>query len=179
MARRDSLVVYHSIGWYGVHVIVVHIPILALLIAPFLVIVGAALAARKRQFVLGAALALMVMGTSMSFVAIATGEAALKAVGPTPAIKLVVEKHRLLAETTTELFSVLTVGFAALLLLTGRLGRELESRTGTALLAVYLILYTSGALFLVHTALQGGQVAHAIESKTSAAYHLPGGESAR
>jgi hypothetical protein len=59
------------------------------------------------------------------------------------------------------------------------LGRELESRINTVLLAVFLVFYATGALFLVHTALQGGQLVSEREPKTAASYQLSGKESAR
>jgi len=121
----------------------------------------------------------MVLGTAMTFVAVATGEAAMKVVGSTPAIVVALEEHRALAETTRELFSVLTLGFAALLFAPRLLGRELESRINTALLAIYLLFYATGALFLVHTALQGGQLVRELEAKTAATYQLSGKESVR
>ena len=167
-----------SPDWNGSHALIVHFPIILLLVAPFFVIVGIGLSAAKRRLFLGSALTLMVLGTAMTFVAVATGEAAMEVVGSTPAIKVALEEHRALAETTTELFSVLTLGFAALLFAPRLLGRELESRINTALFAIYLIFYATGALFLVHTALQGGQLVRELEAK-AATYQLSGKESAR
>jgi uncharacterized membrane protein len=149
-------------GWSGLHQFIAHIPIILLLVAPFFVIVGLGLSAPTRQFFLRSALTLMLLGTAMTFVAVTTGEAAMKVVGSTPAFKVALEEHRALAETTTELFSVLTLGFVALLFVPRLLGRELESRINTMLLAVYLVFYASGALFLVHTALLGGHLVHVI-----------------
>jgi len=163
----------------GLHALIVHIPIILLLVAPSLVIVSIGLSGAIRRLFLGLALTLMVLGTAMTFVAVATGEAAMKVVGSTPAIVVALEEHRALAETTRELFSVLTLGFAALLFAPRLLGRELESRINTALLAIYLLFYATGALFLVHTALQGGQLVRELEAKTAATYQLSGKESVR
>ena len=168
-----------SHGWTGLHVLIVHFPIILLLVAPFFVIVGIGLPTTKKGLFLGSALTLMVLGTAMTFVALATGEAAIKVVGSTPALKLALEEHRALAETTTELFSVLTLGFAALLFIPRLVEHKLESRMNTALLAIYLMFYATGALFLVHTALQGGHLVHELGAKTTAAYQLSGEESAR
>ena len=74
---------------------------------------------------------------------------------------------------------MLTLGFAALLFVPRLLGRELESRVNTALFAVFLVFYATGALFLVHTALQGGHLVRELEAKTAATYQLSGKESAR
>ena len=167
------------LDWSGLHALIVHIPIILLLVAPFFVIVGLGLSASTRKFFLGSALTLMMLGTAMTFVAVTTGNAAMKVVGSTPGFKAAAEEHRALAEATTELFSVLTLGFAALLFAPRLLGRELESRMNTALLAIYLVFYASGALFLVHTALQGGHLVHELEAKTAATYQLSGKEGAR
>ena len=167
------------LGWNGLHALIVHILIILLLVAPFLAIVGIGLWAAKRRLFLGSALALMVLGTAMTFVAITTGEVAMRAVGPTPAFKVALEEHRALAETTRELFSVLTLGFAALLFVPRLSGCELESRLNTALFAVYLVFYATGALFLVNTALEGGRLIRELEAKTAATYQLSGKEGAR
>jgi uncharacterized membrane protein len=166
-------------GWNGLHVLIVHIPIILLLLAPFFVIVAIGLPAAKRRLFLGSALTLIVLGTAMTFVAVTTGEAARKVVGSAPAIEVALEEHRALAETTRELFCVLTLGFAALLFVPRLLRRELESRINTALLAIYLIFYATGTLFLVHTALQGTVLVRELETKTAATYQLSGKEGAR
>jgi len=170
---------YFSPVWNGLHPLIVHFPIILLLVAPFLVIVGIRLSAAKRRLFLGSALALMVLGTAMTFVAVTTGEAAMKVVGSAPAIKVALEEHQSLAETTRELFIMLTLGFAALLFAPRLLGRELESRINTALLAIYLVFYATGALFLVHTALQGGQLVRELEATTTTTYQLSRKESPR
>jgi len=170
---------YLSPVWNGLHPLIVHFPIILLLAAPFLVIVSIGLPAAKRRPFLGSALTLMVPGTAMTFVAVTTGEAAMKVVGSAPAIKVALEEHQSLAETTRELFIMLTLGFAALLFAPRLLGRELESRINTALLAIYLVFYATGALFLVHTALQGGQLVRELEATTTTTYQLSRKESPR
>ena len=161
-----------SPGWNGLHALIAHFPIILLLLAPFLVILGMGLSAAKRRLFLASALTLMVLGTAMTFVAAMTRQAAMKAVGSTPAFKVALGEHRALAETTQELFIVLTLEFAALLFVPRLLGRELESRVNTALFAAYLLFYATGALLLVNTAVQGGRLARDLEAKTAATYHL-------
>ena len=168
-----------SPGWNGLHVLIVHFPIILLLVAPILVIVSIGVPSAKRRPFLGSALTLMVLGTAMAFLAVTTGEAAMKVVGSAPDLKVAMEEHRALAETTTGLFSMLTFGFMALVFAPRLLGRELESRVNTVLLAVYLLLYATGALFLIHTALQGGHLAHGLGVKSVATVQLPGKEGAK
>ncbi len=166
-------------NWSGLHQLIVHIPIILLLVAPFLVFVSLGFSAAKRRPFLVSALTLMVLGTAMTFVAVMTGEAAMKVISSTPAIKAALAEHRALAETTQELFIVLTLGFAALLFATRLLGGELEPRVNTVLWVVYLLLYATGAILLVHTARQGGQLAHRLDAQSAATYQLSGKEGAR
>jgi uncharacterized membrane protein len=159
------------------HAVIVHIPIVLLLVPPFFVIVSIGLPAAKRRPLLWSALTLMVFGTVTIFVAVTTGEAAMKTVDSAPALKVVLAEHQSLAETTLELFIMLTLGLALLMFAPRLLGRALESRINTALLAIFLLLYTTGALLLVHTALQGKHLARELDVK-AATYQLFGRESA-
>jgi uncharacterized membrane protein len=101
----------------------------------------------------------------------------MKTVDSAPALKVVLAEHQSLAETTLELFIMLTLGLALLMFAPRLLGRALESRINTALLAIFLLLYTTGALLLVHTALQGKHLARELDVK-AATYQLFGRESA-
>jgi len=56
---------------------------------------------------------------------------------------------------------------------------RLEARINTALLAIYLVFYAIGTLFLVHTALHGGQLVRELEAKTAPTYQFSGKESVR
>jgi len=103
----------------------------------------------------------------------------MKAISSSPRFEVALDEYRTLAETTTGLFCFLTLGFAALLFAPRRLGLELDSCVNTALLAVFLIFYATGALFLVHTVLQGGQLIREHGAKTAATYQLSGKESIR
>jgi hypothetical protein len=143
----------HSADWNGLRPLIAHIPIILLLAAPFLVVVSIGLPAERRRPFISSALTLMVLGTIMIFVAIPTAGTSLEVGNFTPAVKAALEEHRSLTETTRELFLMLTVGFAALLFAPRLLGRELESRLNMALLAIYLVFYATGALFLARTAL--------------------------
>ena len=165
--------------WNVIHQVIVHIPIILLLVAPILVIVSIGFPPAKRRPFLGSALTLMVVGTAMSFLAVTTGEAAMRVAASAPDLKVSMEEHRVLAETTTALFSMLTLGFVALVFAPKLLGRELEGRISTVLLAVYLLLYATGALFLIHTALQGGHLAHGLDVKSVATIQVPGKDGAK
>ncbi len=170
---------YLSSSWNGLHAISVQFPIMLLLVAPFLIIVGIGLSPDKRRPFLWSALAIMALGTAATFLDFATGGTAMRAIASSPTFKGALDEYRTLAETTTGLFCVLTLAFAALLFAPRLLGLELNSRVNTALLAVFLVFYATGALFLVHTALQGGQLVREIQAKPTATYQLSGRESVR
>jgi uncharacterized membrane protein len=157
--------VHYFPGWNGTHALIVSIPIILLLIAPLFVIVGTVLPSAKGQPFLVWALILMILGTVTVFVAAATGEAAMRVLGPSPATQVALEQHRDLAGTTEELFLMLTLAFAALLFVPRLLGNEFESWVNSALLAAFLVFYATGALFLANTVHHGGHVVHELGHK--------------
>ncbi|HXJ96027.1 MAG TPA: DUF2231 domain-containing protein [Terriglobia bacterium] len=146
--------------WNRLHPLIVHFPIALLLVAPVFVILGALLAPTKGRSFLTSALILMVMGILSLFVALETGDAASKLAGETVQIKQVLEQHEKFAETTCILFAALTAVFAYLVVLPKILKRELSRTLSASLLVAFLILYGTGALFLVNTAHQGGRLVH-------------------
>ncbi len=147
-------------AWQAMHPLIVHFPIALLLIAPLFVIVGAILASQKGRSFLIAALILMVLGTVGTFAARASGEAASKAAARTPQINAVLENHEELAETSSILFSLLTVTFAAVVL-GPRLLNWRETRVLTTVLPlVFLLLYGAGVVLLINTAHNGGRLVH-------------------
>ena len=160
-------------AWTGLHPVVVHFPVILLLIAPLLVILGAVLPEARRRPFLASALTLMVLGTSITYLAVATGESAMKFTPPAPAVTALLEEHRSLAEATRELFSVLTLAFAALLLAHGLLRRELDSWVRTSLFAAFLLFYGTGALLLVNTALKGGRLVQLLGARRAVTRNLP------
>ena len=99
-------------SWDGLHPLIVHFPIALLLVAPLFVVIGVVF--RRSRLFLWAALLLMALGTTATFFAVSTGEAAGKLAERTPQINAVLERHEDLAETTRLVFTALTVIFAAI-----------------------------------------------------------------
>jgi len=147
-------------SWDGLHPLIVHFPIALLFIAPLFVILGIAIGPLKGRPFLVSALILMVLGTGSILLAVETGEAASEIVSSTSAARTVLRQHQDLAETTEILFALLTVVLAALLYVPALLRRELGPQVNVALLVVYLLFYTTGALFLVNTAHRGARLVH-------------------
>lgn len=147
-------------NWTELHPMVIHFPIALLLVAPLFIIIGIIVNPQKGRPFLIAALVLMLLGTAGTFLAIATGEAAGEIAERTPAVNAVLERHEDLAEMTRVVFTVLTILFAAILLLPRLLKREPSVATARILPLAFLVLYTAGAVILVNTAHHGGRLVH-------------------
>ncbi len=145
--------------WDGLHPLIVHFPIAMLLVAPIFVVLGALLPRAGRTFSI-AALLLMFMGTTATFVAIETGEAAGELAERTPQVMEVLEHHEELAEQTRTVFVALTTIFLVILVLPRLLSKELGRGTALALNGVFLLFYLAGAVVLINTAHNGGRLVH-------------------
>ncbi len=145
--------------WDGLHPLIIHFPIVLLMIAPLFVVIGAALKPQNAKAYLFVALILMALGTASTYIAVETGEAAGKLADRTPEINVVLQHHEQLAERTRLSFSILTIVFAALLIVPMVLRRESRVFT-TALPIAFLVLYGGATLFLVNTAHNGGRLVH-------------------
>ncbi len=146
--------------WNGLHPLIVHFPIALLFVAPLFVILGIVIGPLKGRAFLVSALILVALGTGSIFVAVETGEAASELVSSSPALGTVLRQHQDLAETTEILFTLLTMVLAALLYVPKLFRREVGPQVNVALLSVYLVFYTTGALFLLNTAHRGARLVH-------------------
>ena len=147
-------------SWEGLHPLIIHFPIVLLLVAPLLVLVGALLKPEQGRPLLYVALALMIAGTLSTFLAASTGEAAGKLAVRTPQIDAVLERHEELADATRAVFSGLTVIFAAILFAPMALHKLSGRLVSTVLPLVFLLFYGVGVLLLTNTAHYGGRLVH-------------------
>ncbi|MGE5205711.1 MAG: DUF2231 domain-containing protein [Chlamydiota bacterium] len=147
-------------AWDALHPLIVHFPIALLLVTPLFILIGALQRRDKGEMYLVSALILMALGTGAVFVALETGEAAGKLAERTPEINAVLEHHEQLAEKTRMAFSMLTVIFAAILLLPRLLRRSSGWLARPALPLIFLVLYGAGMMLLVNTAHNGGRLVH-------------------
>jgi uncharacterized membrane protein len=147
-------------SWDTLHPVIVHFPIALLLIAPIFIVIGAVLPKERGRFFLIAALLLILMGTLATFVARSTGEAAEKYAQKSSQINAVLEHHEEMAETTSIVFAVLSVIFAAVVLVPGLFRRPLNRLVYTGLPLSFLVLYSAGVVLLVNTAHDGGRLVH-------------------
>lgn len=146
-------------AWESLHVLVVHIPIGLLLIAPLLVICGM-FPGRWRAGLRLAALILLIVGTGMAYLAVETGEAAAEVADRTPEINAVLEQHQDSADDTLVTFIIATVFYAAVVGLTTWV--KWFQRPGIAItmqvVALAVLLY--GALMIAQTGHLGGRLVH-------------------
>ena len=147
-------------SWDAIHPMIIHFPIVLLLLAPFLILVGALRSPAQGRTILYVALAVMIVGTIGTFFAVASGEAAGRIAERTPQIDAVLERHEELAEATRMAFSVLTVVFAAILLIPVILKKTSNRLVSTVLPLAFLVLYGGGILLLTNTAHNGGRLVH-------------------
>jgi uncharacterized membrane protein len=150
-------------SWTELHPLVIHFPIALLLVTPLFIVAGILMSPAKGRPFLIAALALMLLGTTGTFLAVATGEAAGEVAQRTPAVSAVLERHEDLAETTRIVFSVLTLIFGALLFLPRLMKREATVVSARILTLAFLLLYSAGAVILVNTAHNGGRLVHELD----------------
>jgi uncharacterized membrane protein len=141
------------------HPLLVHFPIALLFITPLFLLLALLLRRQNRAWAL-AALLLLLVGTAGIFAAAASGEAAGKLVERTPEIDAVLERHEHLAEAARGVFSGLTLGFAALVLVPIALKRELPRWVYEPGQVLFLGIFLVALGFLVQIAHQGGRLVH-------------------
>jgi uncharacterized membrane protein len=147
-------------SWDALHPLIIHFPIALLLAVPFLIVAGALRPPERGRTIFYVALALMIAGTLGTFLAVASGEAAGRIAERTPQIDAVLEHHEQLAEAARIAFSVLTVVFAAILLIPVILKKTSNRLVSTVLPLAFLVLYGGGILLLTNTAHNGGRLVH-------------------
>lgn len=145
-------------SWDGLHPLIVHFPIALLFVAPLFVVLGIVL--RRSRLFLWAALLLMAIGTTATFFAVSTGEAAGKLAERTPQINAVLERHEELAETTRIIFAALTLVFAAIVVAPAAFRRLQGPAFRITLPLVFLLFYGAGVVVLANTAHNGGRLVH-------------------
>ncbi len=146
-------------SWDALHPLIIHFPIGLLLVAPVLIVLSLFMKKNGRAFAM-AALVVMVLGTTATFVAVSTGMAAGELAERTPAVSKVLEHHEELAETTRVIFTVLTLVYAVILFGPKLLRKELDRVPMAALTLVFLLFYVAGSVVLTNTAHNGGMLVH-------------------
>lgn len=146
-------------SWDGLHPLIVHFPIALLLLAPLFVVIGLVVGRRGVPYLM-AGLILMALGTTASYVAVETGEAAARLAERSPQVNAVLEHHEELAERTRLVFTLLTVVFAGLLAVRHFAGDRMGRGAFAGIVVLFLLIYSGGALNLANTAHNGGRLVH-------------------
>jgi uncharacterized membrane protein len=146
--------------WQQMHPLIVHFPIAILLVAPVFILVGILRPPESSPPFMFSALSLMATGAIASIVAVRTGLAARSQVQQTQDLSEILQQHQNLAETTCLTFCVLTVVFAAIVVIPRPFSRQLSRVITTTLPAVFLLLYAAGAVLLTNTAHTGRCLVH-------------------
>lgn len=148
-------------GWDGLHPVMVHFPIALFLAAPVLLLISLLSRQAWRTWA-WAALVLMLIGTVAAWLAVATGHAAGQLVDKTDVLAREILRHRALGVATRDLFTLLTVLFAGLLLLPRLLRRSLPTAARASLQALLLLACLAGTLVVGNAASRGGRLVHTL-----------------
>lgn len=146
-------------GWDGIHPAMVQFPV-ALLLATSVLLLVSLVTRRTWRTWAGAALLMMALGTVGTWLAVASGHAAGQLVDKTPAVAEALRNHEALGVNTRNLFTLLTVIFAALMILTAALKTPMPAPLRISAYAVFLVIYLGAIGFVAQTADRGGRLVH-------------------
>lgn len=145
-------------GWDGLHPLIIHFPIGLLMIAPLFVLLAVVVRRHASGFS-QAALVLLVLGTAATYVAVSTGKAAGELAEHNDAINAVMSQHEEMAENTRNVFTGLTIAYAAFLVLSAR---GLLRRPAVLAVAnlVFFVVLAGSSLLVANTGHLGGRLVH-------------------
>lgn len=147
-------------NWESFHPLIVHFPIVLLLTAPLFILFSAIVASKKGRPYMMIGLAILVIGTGTLYLAAETGKSSAQLADFDGSSRAVLQLHQRLASETRSVFTVLTALLVTLVALS-RVLRVPPVRTyTTAMPLAFLVLYSTGILFLVNTAHAGGRLVH-------------------
>jgi uncharacterized membrane protein len=143
----------------------VHFPIALLLAAPVLLLVSL-LARQSWRTWANSALLLMVFGTIAAWLAVGSGHAAGQLVDKVGPLQQAITRHEQLGVMTRNLFTLLTLLFAGLMVMVPRLLRKpVAPAWRITVHAVFLVAYLACVGVLANTANQGGRLVHELGVK--------------
>ena len=143
----------------GLHPIIVHFPIVLIIFAPFLLLVGITLRQNLKIWALVAGITLT-CGALGAFAALETGEATAEYIDRTEPIKKLIEAHADIASQMLYTFIALDVVFWILYFGSGFIFRIVPRAVRSITFAIYAIIYLFGLTLLLQTAHLGGALVH-------------------
>lgn len=158
--------------WDGIHPAMVQFPIVLLLVAPLLLLISLFMRQSWRSWA-GAALVLMALGSLAAWLAVASGHSAGQIVDKTAELGAAIARHEAFGSLTRNLFTILTLVFGALLLVSSLPKKPLPGAARISLHAVFLLVYLGCALTIVNTAYRGGRLVHEFGVKAMVAASGP------
>jgi len=144
-------------GWDGLHPAVVMFPVALLLVTPVLILVSLFSRGAWRSWA-GAALVTMALGALAAWFAVGSGHAAGQLVDKTKPLATAILRHEALGVTVRNVFTLLTLLFAVLLLLPMWLKRPLPAPLRITAHAVFLALFVAATGWLAQAADAGGRL---------------------
>jgi uncharacterized membrane protein len=144
----------------GMHVLVVHFPIVLSLVAPLFMFLAAIFPIRARWCSF-AALILLALGTAGTLAAVVTGEAARDAVEEgKDEMFAVLQQHERLADMVRIVLVVVTVLYALFTLLPSVIRSWITPSYLVPVQLVFLLVFLASGLLLANTAHLGGRLVH-------------------
>jgi uncharacterized membrane protein len=142
-------------GWDGIHPVIAHAPVVLFVAAAMLLAAGLFARESWRGW-LGATLLTMAAGAIGVWFVTGSGHAAGQLVDRTPELERAILRHEALGVVTRNLFTGLTVLFAVLLAVSGRV----RAPARIAMFGAFLLVLLGGTTFLANTANLGIRLVH-------------------
>jgi uncharacterized membrane protein len=137
----------------------VQFPIVLLFVAPLLLLVSLFTMKSWRAWA-GASLMVMALGTFAAWLAVGSGHAAGQLVDKTGAMAQVLARHEAFGVLTRNVFTLLTVVLALMLLIPAIAKKPLPAALRITGFALFVVVYALCTTTLANTAYRGGRLVH-------------------
>jgi len=146
-------------GWDGIHPAMVMFPVALLLVTPLLVFASFFARGAWRAWA-AAALVTMALGTVAAWFAVSSGHAAGQLVDKTKELEGTILRHEALGMTVRNLFTLLTLLWAAIVLLPTWIRRPIPQGLRIGVHVLFLAGYVASVGALARAADAGGRLVH-------------------
>ncbi len=146
-------------GWDGIHPAIVMFPVVLLLVTPLLLLASLFARGAWRTWA-GAALLTMVLGTLAAWFAVDSGHAAGQLVDKSKALEGAILRHEALGTLVRNVFTLLTLVYAALYLAPLWLRRTVPDALRIGLYAAFLVAFAVATGLVARAADAGGRLVH-------------------